>query len=83
MTQSLEVDVLDDIKKSLSSRGLKMDDFEIVVIEELKSDGLIYAEGIRFRVLHKPSGNSAEYIEGHGHDIRDTLCKDISLGRFP
>ncbi len=83
MAQKLEEDVLEDIERSLSARGLRLSDCEIEVIENLRSDGVIFAEGVKFRITNKPTGQSAEYIEGHGHDIRKTLCKDIELGRFP
>jgi hypothetical protein len=83
MTQSLEADVLEDIEKCLSARGLKMSDCEITVIENLRSGGVIQAEGVRFSIVYKPSGKSAEYVEGHEHDIKETLCKDINLGLFP
>lgn len=83
MKKTLEIDVLEDLKNSLSSRGLNPSDFTIIILEELKSTGSIAAEGVRFRIIHKASGKFAEYVEGHGHDIRNTLCEDILKGAFP
>lgn len=83
MAQMLEKDVIEDIERSLSARGLRISDREIEVIENLRSEGVIFAEAVKFRITYKPTGKSEEYIEGHGQDIRNTLCKDIKLGRFP
>jgi hypothetical protein len=83
MTQTLEEDVLEDIERTLSARGLRLSDCEIEILKNLRSEGVIFAEGVKFRITYKPTGQSAEYIEGHGYDIRNTLCKDIKSGRFP
>lgn len=83
MKKTLENDVLDDLEKSLSVRGLSLSDFTITILEELKSAGNLAAEGVIFRIAHKASGKYADYVEGHANDIRDTLCKDILRGAFP
>jgi hypothetical protein len=84
MKTKLDDDVLRDIHASILRRGLSVSDFDIEVLEELRSSGApLFHTGVKFRITYKPTGSTAEYIEGSGHDILDTLCRDLDTNSFP